>query len=382
MIDRDGIVPLHHQIRLDLENRIHKGVLPVGGRIASEHELCREYGVSRITVRQALNALEQQGLLRRVVGRGTFVARRPYHRLVIGLALFGFEEEVYRRQPEIFGELISGITRGLDTQSVFLQLLHFPLGVEPAEVLAHAQTLEGLHGLLIRSYHDLSPAQAAALDALGVPYVLIKRSIPGAAVHCVVSDDVAGAALAVRHLFQLGHRRVGAVFGPTSISIWRQRRLGYEQALREAGLAVADELIVESADSLEEDGQRGAERLLDRGQPPPSAIFVASDLMAVGVYRALHERGRAIPDEISVIGYDGFTFGEHLRPPLTTIQTPYFAFGAQAVRLLARAIAGETDRRERVEIRPEFVARASTGPPTAPDRRRPRRPARERLAVS
>src|SRR5262249_14762717 len=160
------------------------------------------------TVRQALDALAQQGLLRRVVGRGTFVARLAHRRLVIGLALFGFEEEVYRRQPEIFGELIGGITPRPGTPSVFPPPLHLPLGVEPAEVLARAPTLAGLHGLLIRSYHDLSPAQAAALDGLGVPYVLIKRSIPGAAVHCVVSDDVAGAALAVRHLLQLGHRRI------------------------------------------------------------------------------------------------------------------------------------------------------------------------------
>lgn len=372
MISRNGLLPLYQQVRADLEQRVRKGTWTTGERIPSEHQLCEEYGVSRITVRQALDTLVQQGVLQRAVGRGTFVAGQPYQRLAIGLALFGFEEEVYRRQPEIFGQLISGVTRGLENQTVSLQLLHFPTDAEPAEVLREALRLDRFHGLLIRSYHDLSPTQAAALDALGVPYVLIKRSIPGVAVRCVVSDDVAGARLAVRHLLQLGHRRIGLVLAPRKISIWRQRYDGYVQALHEAGLPIDDDLVVECEDSMEEDGQRGAARLLDGAKSPPSAIFVASDLMAVGVYRALHECGRVVPDEISVIGYDGFQFGEHLRPPLTTIRTAYFAFGTQAVRLLARAISGGAREPERVEVPPELLVRGSTGPaPITDSRSRP-----------
>jgi DNA-binding LacI/PurR family transcriptional regulator len=359
VINRNGLLPLYHQVRLDLENRIANRLLAHGERIPSEHELCQEYGVSRITVRQALDDLVGAGVLRRVAGRGTFVVALPSQRLLIGLAIFGFEEEVYQRQPEIFGELVSGITRGSERHRIFLHPVHFPADADPADALREVLQREELTGILIRSYHDLSAAQAAKLDALGVPYVLVKRSVPGALVNCVISDDVSGAERAVNHLLELGHRRIGLVLGPQRVNVWRQRRTGYERALHQAGLEAEDGIVVECSSSLEEDGQRAAGQLLDSAQPP-TALFVASDLMAIGVYEAARKRRMSIPDDLSVIGYDGFRFGEHLHPPLTTIRTPYFAFGAEAIRLLTRIIEGEIRDRVQVEITTELAVRAST----------------------
>ncbi|HEX6971857.1 MAG TPA: LacI family DNA-binding transcriptional regulator [Limnochordia bacterium] len=176
----------------------------------------------------------------------------------------------------------------------------------------------------------------------------------------VEGDNEGGAAAVVRHLIALGHRRIGFIAGPPNDAAGRRREAGYRRALAEAGLS-PDPDACATGDFTEAGGRRAALALLQR-RPDLTALFAASDLMAIGALQALREHGRRVPEEISVAGFDGIYVGRYVVPVLTTAEQPIYALGTRAAALLLELIRGGRPA-ERVVVLPcRLRIGESTGP--------------------
>lgn len=197
--------------------------------------------------------------------------------------------------------------------------------------------------------------------------VALRRRLPAVSVHhvhgggipTVGSDHAATGRLAAEHLTGLGHRRIGAVAGLRGRRVVQSRHRGFREGLRQAGQHLARRHVVE-ADWTSLGGYDAAHRLIE-ADSALSALFVHSDVMALGALHALREQGRRVPDDCSVVGCDDLDVTPYLSPPLTTVHVPFEPTGEQAADLLLRRMRGETTARQ-VLLPTHLVVRHSTAP--------------------
>ena len=200
-----------------------------------------------------------------------------------------------------------------------------------------------------------------ALVAVPVPVVLLNCRAEDLSLPSVEPSEIAGGQRATRALIDAGHERIGTVVGERLMSAARDRLDGYRRALASADLPFDPELVVEG-DWSASAGYRGTARLLDLKRPP-SAIFCQNDRMAIGCYECLKERGLAIPEDVSVVGYDDEEISRHLSPPLTTLVLPHRAMGRWAVERLAWDEGRPGSPVPPVKLECRLVERDSVGPP-------------------
>jgi LacI family transcriptional regulator, repressor for deo operon, udp, cdd, tsx, nupC, and nupG len=220
----------------------------------------------------------------------------------------------------------------------------------------------GASGLIIVSgVHADTTADHATyhrLRARGVPLVLVNGAVEGLDVPTVSADEGAAAELAVRHLADLGHRRIGLAAGPRRYQPSQRRLAGYLRGL-EAAFGAADESLVAEAVYTVEGGALAMGRLLDLGA---TGVLAASDVMALGAVRAARERGLDVPRDVSVLGYDDTALIAFTDPPLTTLRQPVRAMGEAAAAALVQRLHRADVAIGEYLFRPELVLRGSTGP--------------------
>lgn len=215
---------------------------------------------------------------------------------------------------------------------------------------------------MIAVFSGLTDAQRDQLVTRDIPIVLLDPSgDPGQRVPSVGAGNWSGGLSATRHLLDLGHRRIAIITGPGGALPSRARLDGYRTALDLAGVPAAPELIG-SGEFLMEGGLAQAHRLL-RLPDPPTAIFACNDAQAMGVYRAAHELGLRIPDDLSVVGFDDLPPMRWAVPPLTTVRQPLTEMAAAAAGMLMKLAQGEPLAQPRVELGTELIIRSSTAPP-------------------
>jgi LacI family transcriptional regulator len=196
-----------------------------------------------------------------------------------------------------------------------------------------------------------------------IPTVLINRRLPGSAVSAVINDDRHGMALAVRHLVELGHRRIAHLAGPAGVSTATDRRSGFRTALHAAGLDAEAAPII-GAEVYARDAGRVAMAELLRG-PPFTAVAVANDMLCLGVYDALEAAGLEVGRDISVTGFNDMPFVDRIAPPLTTVRIQHAEMGRQGADLLLAEMAEPKADRQDILLQPELVLRRSTAAPYA-----------------
>ena len=218
---------------------------------------------------------------------------------------------------------------------------------------------DGLVDGLIVAFATLKDHHVASLAERGIPLVLVNRRTDGVS-GSVVVDDLRGSRMAVEHLIGLGHRRIGFI-GLAGDTDTGQRRLqGYRDAMGDARL-VSPVRYQQAVAPTVEGGRDGIERLLAaNAAKPPSAIFVASLMSALGVRAGLMAHGLRIPEDVSLIAFNDHPIAEHLDPPLTTVRLPNLEMGEVAVQQLLRAIDGQPVSDVMVDRAPEIIVRAST----------------------
>lgn len=349
--------PMYQQVRQDLLARIRRGEFPPGSLLPSESQICEQYGVSVTTARRAFLELVKEGVVRRRAGVGTMVAPR-IRRARIAFASIDYTGDAWRHIPSVIGEMFAGIGEHAWRRDAVLEIV----GVEDEEAEGYLRRVaerRPVDGLLLRVANDIRGEHLDILEQAGMPYVLIKRHIPGRRMNCVISDDVTGARMATSHLLELGHRRIGFVCGKPHLMLNRERLAGYREALAEYGVGFDAGLVRQEEHFTTEMGYRAVRSLLEMPSRP-SAVFVASDTMAIGGYEAVWDLGMRIPDDVSIVGYDDIQAASALQPPLTTIRTSYYDFGRLAAQLLLDLIEGREVAPQRRVIHPTLVVRGST----------------------
>lgn len=199
-----------------------------------------------------------------------------------------------------------------------------------------------------------------------LPVVFINGFTPELSAPFISDDDQEAMELAVSHLVQLGHRRIGLAVGQERFVPVQRKRAGFVAVLnRLLGLSEKEALCwVEQSLFTLEGGSAAGQRLLDRGA---TAVVCGSDLMALGVVRAARQRGLAVPRDVSVVGYDDSPLIAFVDPPLTTVRQSVQAMGTAAVEALIEGITGTPVPPREYVFRPELVMRSSTAaaPPEA-----------------
>jgi DNA-binding LacI/PurR family transcriptional regulator len=198
------------------------------------------------------------------------------------------------------------------------------------------------------------------LQKKSIPLVDVDRQSGLNDVDTVVLDNRLGAALATRHLLELGHKRVAMISGPKHLSNARKRLVGFRKTLRSAELVIPEDYI-EFGDFRERSGQIAAERLLSL-PTPPTAIFVANNEMMAGALFAVRERGIKVPRDLSLIGFDDARWAEYSDPPLTVVSQPTEAMGQKAAELLLGRLRGARLAKT-VVFEPQLIVRRSTAAP-------------------
>ncbi len=230
----------------------------------------------------------------------------------------------------------------------------------------------GTHSYLKRARHhnvagvvlmgaDPEDPEVRRLVRSDLPTVGVDVALDGPVTTCVISDNIDGAARAVQHFHSIGHRRIATITGMLDTRTGLDRLRGYRQALQACGLAYRDEYVA-YGDFYVESGRRAMADLLSLDEPP-TAVFAASDMMALGAIRAAGDAGLGVPADVSVIGFDDIQLADHMNPPLTTVRQDKAGLGAAAGSALVRLIDGE--QTDSTVLPVELVRRGSTRPWTA-----------------
>lgn len=221
---------------------------------------------------------------------------------------------------------------------------------------ARAALLAG-SGFTDSGYTARLAAQIEAFEKQGGRVALVGQH--GVRADAVLPDHRGGAAQAVRHLWELGHRQIAVICGPRELETVAHRLEGARSGLRAVGAQLPEDHVVE-ADFTREGGQAAAVELLRR-IPDVTAIFALNDLMAAGVLAAVRDdQRRAVPHDVSVIGFDDLPQAADLHPALTTVRLPLEEIGERALRLILEEEPGDAPRA--VPVAATLVVRASTGP--------------------
>jgi LacI family transcriptional regulator len=267
--------------------------------------------------------------------------------------------------PDLTNPLFPPIVLGIDdrlTRDGYTPLL-VNTGSDPARERASigamlARQVDGIIAATARL--DIEPL--AEVIATGLPIVLVNRTFEDGSISACTVDDRRGTALAVRHMIELGHERLGYVGGPQNVSTGHRRYLGFTAAMEIAGLALPPERVSFAGAFTEEAGARAAAEVL-RADPRVTAIITANDRLAIGCYDALGQAGLNCPDDVSIVGFNDMMFIDRLRPPLSSVRVPQREIGYAAADLLLEQLANEDIAPREVMLEPTLVVRGSTAPP-------------------
>ena len=235
--------------------------------------------------------------------------------------------------------------------------------MDPAReaLLVERMAAHVVDGLMLASASRGSRA-ADLCEQWRIPRILINRRLAGSGVSAVVNDDRHGMALAVRHLVELGHRRIAHLAGPPGVATALDRQTGFRSALHAAGLDSEGAPIVSADAYTRAAGRRAMEQLLE-AHGGFTALAVANDMLCLGVYDALEAAGIEIGAAMSVTGFNDMPFVDRICPPLTTVRIQHAEMGRLGAELLLAEMADPTLPRQDILLQPELVVRRSTAPP-------------------
>ncbi|MEI6165826.1 MAG: GntR family transcriptional regulator [bacterium] len=343
-------LPLHAKVRETIRDMVI-AEFKDGQKFLSEAVLVQRLGVSLGTVRHALSDLTREGLLVRLVPQGTFV-RKPDDqgwdiRVIMpqteSIFLATLMEKVVMASQEMDLNLRIHQTHRGETTADILRLVH---GVPTRQrVILLGEMLKTARGLYM------------ALAKRGYRVVNVDNLLVGCGDVYVGVDNAIGIRLGMKHLMDLGHRRIALLVNePATRGNSRDRVQSFKTIVAESGLKQA-RVVVCDGDPLEESIQGALDRILELKQRP-TALFAISDTGAWILLKALAKRGIKVPDEISVIGFDDDQASRYMNPALSTLAQPFESIARRSLELAIQ----KTSPDGMVLLPPSLVVRESTGP--------------------
>ena len=329
---------------------------PVQHVQATRKDVGRYAGVSTAVVSYVVNDVPNK------------VAPATRERVLEAIAVLGYRPNAAARALKLGSTEMIGLVVQESSNPYFAELAHEV--EEVVDELGYAMLLTNSGGVLdkerrhVRNFasrqvdgvllaSNLAEPDLSELDAAGIPVVLLDRAHPLPGRASVGVDFAEGARTGVAHLVEHGHRVIGLVMGTDSNGRYDEREVGWLRALQEAGLPEGP--IVRSA-FTRSGGYAAGARMIEMANRP-TAIFVSSDMQAVGVLRALHEAGLSVPADMAVVSFDGSPESEFSTPGLTTIKQPVQAMAEAAVK----ALLSKDGPREHRQFPTELVIRRSCG---------------------
>jgi LacI family transcriptional regulator len=263
----------------------------------------------------------------------------------------------------LFGPIIAGVESVLVEVGYSVLIGNADRGPGHADSLVEDMLVRHVDGLIMATVGRYV-SDVAHEAQRQVSMVLVNRSVDDHSIPAIVGDDHAGIGLAVRHLRELGHERIGHVAGPSWVSTGQGRRDAFLDWIGETGLDPDPDLVEEAEWYQVEPGTSAALTLLGR-HPDLTAIVAANDLLALGCYRAVRSLGRVIGTDVSITGYNDIPLLDLMQPPMTAVRVPYRQMGADAASTLLALIAGEVVAPGPVLLPPTLAIRSSTARPGA-----------------
>lgn len=319
-------------------------------------------GVSRSTVSRVVNGSSHVRpdvitAVNAAIDRLNYIpnraARSLANRQTMAIALVVPEDTNRFFGDPFFAEIVQGITQGLEDSDYVLNL-QLASPSSPSEKTIRYLLGGNVDGAIVVSHHsgdDFFTTLDATIPVVfgGRPYhPELHRN------NYVDVDNAAGAAMGTQYLIDLGRRRIGTIAGPPNMQAAIDRAEGWATAMGEAGHP-GD--LIEYGDFTMASGAAAMRALLDR-EPELDAVFVASDLMASGAISVLRDRGRAVPGDVAVVGFDDSSAATSGEIPLTTVHQPSREMGVEMARMLLALLRNEPTERERV-MPTRMVVRAS-----------------------
>jgi DNA-binding LacI/PurR family transcriptional regulator len=325
-------------------------------------DVARLAGVSHQTVSRVINdsdhvraetrervelAMQQLGYRPNSVARALVTGRSRT------LGVVSFDTTLYGPASTLYGIERAAHEAGYFITIASLEALDRPSVLDAIERLR----VQGVEGILVIA-PQVGATQALMQAPAGIPLVALEAG-PQDVVPVASVDQFAGARRATEHLLELGHRTVHHIAGPENWLEAQARVAGWRAALAAARAEIPEPLV---GDWSPRAGHQHGETLA--ADPNVTAIFSANDQMALGALRALHEARRRIPLQVSIVGFDDIPEAPYFTPPLTTVRQDFNEMGRRGLRLLLDAIGSPEARPSpHLEIAPELIVRASSGPP-------------------
>jgi GntR family transcriptional regulator, arabinose operon transcriptional repressor len=363
-----GVQRLHMQIIETLEQRILDGYYKVGEQFPTENQLSLEFDVSRGTVRKALQILENQGVLSRAAGKGTFMNITGATRAVkfesanlIGLA-------IPHRNDQLSSNIINGAERAIRAAGYGMVFTNLENHIDTEKEQVKRLKGQPVAGIILFPLAAVGEADMLCGLLGSTPMVLVDRELPGFCGSVVMADHYQGAYLAVKHLIDLGHRKIVVVSHTSQASSVSERIRGYEQAMRDANLLPYSPVIVLDTEdhpvgqyppiySLDE--LRWIEHMLSVSDRP-DAVFCVNDYTAINVMRLILSKGLRIPEDIALVSFDNSEFAQLTPVPLSSVEQNAVEMGARAAELLLRRIANPLEKDQKVLLPTRLIVREST----------------------
>jgi GntR family transcriptional regulator, arabinose operon transcriptional repressor len=364
---KDSPVPLYQQLLNEVRDRISTGEWKVGSRLPSETELASSLGVSRVTIRQALGAAVEAGLLVRARGKGTFVApaaavepQRGFVGHVIPFLSHNFNVRI-----------LLGIESILKMEGFRLSFANSEGDIYTQHHLLDSLAAEGMVGCILEPTHGEDHVLETWV-ARHYPVVLLDRAPAGLSADLVASDHFSGGYAAVQHLIEQGYTDIAYLTAqPIQLSSIMERMAAYQTAMEDAGLPPRPPLVLDGARergffqspaSFVQQEARAISQITRwlRGEDRPRAIVALNDLLALLVLEAARRVELRVPDDLALVGFDDVDFAATTDPPLTTVAQPAYQLGVEAARLLLKRVRGDTSPAQHIRLPTELIVREST----------------------
>lgn len=275
--------------------------------------------------------------------------------------------------PDLTNPLFPPIVRGIEDRlmsSGYVALLgNSDNDVERESRLIERMQSRQVDGLILATTRREHPV-VVETGHHGIPIVLVNRVVDDHAYPSVATDDVRGIGLAMAHLTELGHRRLGHVAGPQEFSTGSGRYRGFLLGLHAAGLDTNPAAVAVAHAFSVDEGRRCCRELLNH-RPAITAVVAANDMLALGCYQAIAEAGKICPRDVSIVGFNDMPFVDQLSPPLTSVRFPHRQVGVEAAELMLEQIADPGRAAKALLVPPELVIRGSSAPPPTRARRTP-----------
>ncbi len=341
---------------------IEKGGLAPGEKLASENELARQFGISRQTVRRAVGLLEEQGILLRVRGSGTYLRTRSPEDFAQHSRIEVMTTYV---DSYIFPKIIQGIEEKLFERGYSVQLAFTNNTLDrERSVLEDIIRRDDVAGVIVEGTKSGLPNPNLflyrELMKRKIPLLFVNTYYPELDAPHVSLDDVAAARKAVDYLIAKGHREIGAIL-KLDDGQGRLRYLGYLQAMEAAGLTVTDSRMVWIDTDESKQLAYCTDKILNRLESC-TALFCYNDQIAFQLIKLLGDRGIRVPEEVAVISIDDADLAIHSEVQITSLPHPKEKLGAKAAELLLRMI-GSGKPVESYEFDTRVVERSSVAPP-------------------